>query len=149
MALLILLLVLDRKLAFEKRKLASIVIMGLMSLFLFLDDVFLLHERVLTGLFHVGERYIFLVYFIFLFAYLFYYRKELASEGSSFLVIAVLLFGLSVSMDTLTDKNVLKDSLADGAEILEEYFKLGGYLFWTALMILKARMMILLSLEKS
>ena len=143
-----LLLFFIKEMNFNKKELACVVVMGLMSLFIFMDDAFLLHECAFTGLLHVGERYIFLLYFLAFGIFLLYFRREILSDGISFLMIAVLMFGLSISMDTLMDKNVLKDNLAATAEMLEEYFKLGGYLFWTAFVVLRAKLLILAGLNR-
>ncbi len=144
----LLLLFLNQRLIFDRKGLTSMVIMGLITLFLFLDDVFLLHERVITGLLHIGERSIYLIYILSLGAVI-YYRRDLLSEMTVFLVIALLLFGLSVSIDVLIDKGVFDDTLAESAIMLEEYFKLGGYLFWTTFIILKAKMMIIAHLGRN
>lgn len=132
----------------KKREVISLIFMALISLFLFLDDLFLLHERVFTGMFQVGERTIFLAYLVCFSIFLFIFRQEVLTGPTLFLGIALLMFGFSISLDVLSDKVPLNDVVMESITILEEYAKLGGYLFWTALILVKARTIAQAGLEK-
>jgi hypothetical protein len=117
----------------------ALVFLAGVSLFLLIDDLFLMHERVFTGWFQIGERRIFLAYGL-IFAILFYVnRKGILSGPIIFLVISFLLFGASMASDLLTDKVSLNATMTNSMKMLEEAAKLGGYLFWTVFILMKAR----------
>ncbi len=128
----------------NKKKASQVVIgLALITLFLIIDDLFLLHERVFTGLLQVGERRIFLIYMSLFAVFLYIFRKELVDNSFIFFLVSIMLFALSLAADLLSDKISLPAAMADTVEILEEGSKLGGYLFWSANIILKTRDLIL------
>jgi hypothetical protein len=122
-----------------KKEFLAVSLLGLISLYLILDDLFLIHERILTGLFHVGERRIFLVYLLCFTGYLAYFRKQIFTGPTIFLFIALLFLGSSLAVDFFTDKVPMKDAIFDTMEMLEEGAKIGGFLFWTAFIILRVK----------
>lgn len=117
--------------------------LAVISMFLILDDLFLLHERVFTGLLGVGERSIFAMYLAAFGVFLIFFRQQLIEETMVLLLISGLLFGVSLAADLLTDKVALSAAMLDSMHMLEEGSKLGGYLFWSANIILKTRDLIL------
>ena len=123
----------------EKKEIVAVALLALINLFLILDDLFLLHERIFTGLFQVGERRIFLAYLICFCIFVAIFRKQVLSGPTIFFIIAMLLFGLSLATDILSDKVPLNEAFIDSIKMLEEGCKLGGYLFWTAFIMLKAK----------
>jgi hypothetical protein len=123
----------------ERRVFNALVFLAGVSLLLLLDDLFLLHERVFTGWFQIGERRIFLTYGIIFIVLAYIHRKGLLSGPVVFWIISILLFGVSLASDVLTDKVSLSTALASSIEMLEEGGKFGGYLFWTAFILMKAR----------
>lgn len=123
----------------ERLVFRALVFLAGVSLFLILDDLFLLHERVFTGLFQIGERSIFMAYGIIFLVLAFIHRKGLLSGPIIFLIFSVLLFGASIASDVLTDKVSLSAGLTSSLKMLEEGGKLGGYLFWTVFILMKAR----------
>lgn len=124
------------------KALIAVSILALISLFLVLDDLFLLHERVFTGLLHVGERRIFLIYVVLFTAVMYTFRKELLSGPIILFVLAGLLFAGSLGVDFLSDKLPMSDTLADFVMLLEETCKLGGYLFWTAFIFWRSKVLL-------
>ena len=128
------------EIALEERQVRkALIFLAGVSLFLLLDDLFLLHERVFTGLFQVGERRIFLAYGLIFALILYINRKGILAGPTVFLIVAFLLFGVSIASDVLTDKVTLSSGLASSMDMLEEFGKLGGYLFWTAFILMDAR----------
>ena len=123
----------------ERQVLNALIFLAGVSLFLLLDDLFLLHERVFTSWFQAGERRIFLAYGLIFLLLAYVYRKGLLSGPIIFLIISMLLFGVSIASDVLTDKVSLSSGLTSSMKMLEEAGKLGGYLFWTAFILMKAR----------
>jgi hypothetical protein len=129
----------ERPMETDHQVLMALYFLASVSLFLALDDLFLLHERVFTGWFHIGERSIYLTY-VLVFALLAYInRKGILSGPIVLLIFAMLSFGASLSSDVLTDKVSLSSALTSILKTLEELGKLGGYLFWTAFILMKAR----------
>jgi len=126
----------------RKKEVSFILIMALISFFLILDDLFLLHERVFTGWFQVGERRIFLVYILLFTVFLITYKESILTGPIIFLIIAGLMFGLSLAADFVSDKVPLREGYRGIIEILEEGGKLGGYLFWTTYVLIKAKICI-------
>lgn len=122
-----------------RKTLIAISILALISLFFILDDLFLLHERVFTGLLHVGERRIFLIYGILFAAVLFAFLKQILSGPIIFLIFAGLLFAVSLGIDFLSDKVMLSDAIIPNIKMLEEGCKLGGYIFWTAFIVWRSK----------
>jgi hypothetical protein len=128
----------------NKKKASQAVIgLAMITLFLIIDDLFLLHERVFTGLLQVGERRIFLIYMSLFAVFLYLFRKELVDNSCILFLVSIMLFVLSQAADLLSDKVSMSAGIADTIEILEEGSKLGGYLFWTANIISKTRELIL------
>jgi hypothetical protein len=123
----------------ERRVFNALVFLAGVSLFLLLDDLFMLHERVFTGLFKIGERSIFMAYGVIFVTLAYIHRNGLLSGPIVFLVFSILLFGASIGSDVLTDKVSLSAGLTSSLKMLEEGGKFGGYLFWTAFILMKAR----------
>ena len=117
----------------------ALVFLAGVSLFFLLDDLFLLHERVFTGLFQIGEHRIFLIYGLVFVILFFIHHKGILSGPIVFLMISILLFGVSMASDFLTDKISFGSAMTSSLKMLEESAKLGGYLFWTAFILMKAR----------
>jgi hypothetical protein len=139
-AVLLLVSVKDRDFTQEERQARkALIFLAGVSLFLLLDDLFLLHERVFTGLFQVGERTIFSAYALIFALLVFINRKGILAGPTVFLIFAILLFGISIASDVLTDKVALSTALASIMDMVEEAGKLGGYLFWTAFIVMESR----------
>jgi hypothetical protein len=123
----------------SRKEILAVSLLGMISLYLILDDLFLIHERILTGLFHVGERRIFLAYLLCFAGFLIYFKKQISTGPTILLIIAILFFGLSMATDFLSDKVPVKDAIVDAVKMLEEGAKIGGFLFWTSFIILKVK----------
>ncbi|MDK2979752.1 MAG: hypothetical protein PWQ55_99 [Chloroflexota bacterium] len=123
----------------QRRILRSLYFLAAVSLFLLLDDLFLLHERVFTGLFRVGEHTIFLTYVLLFVLFAAIHHKAILNGPTLFLVLAFLLFGVSLASDFVTDKVSFGAATTSTLKMLEEAGKLGGYLFWTAYIMMRAK----------
>ena len=76
---------------------------GLISLFLMFDDMFLLHEEVAEDFFDLGQKKVYLIYFLIIALFLYFYRSEILSSDYLLLVIAFDLFGGSIMLDVIAD----------------------------------------------
>ena len=123
----------------ERQVFLALVFLAGVSLFLLLDDLFLLHERVFTAWFKLGEHSIFLAYGVIFVVLAYIHRKGLFSGPIVFLIISILLSGVSLASDVMTDKVSLSAALTSSLKMLEEAGKFGGYLFGTAFILMKAR----------
>jgi hypothetical protein len=127
----------------NSKEILALLTLSAISLFFILDDLFLFHERIFTGLLQVGERRIFLLYILVFSIVLIVFRKEILSGPTIFFLVAGLFFALSIAADVFSDKVALSIAYAESVDLLEEGGKLGGYLFWTAFIFLRARACVL------
>ena len=97
---------------------------GLLSLILGLDDIFLLHERVFPDL-GVAEEIVFASYAAFLFFYLFRFRAIILKTEYILLGMALLFFGVSITLDVFEPAGIDPYLWEDGA-------KLAGIVSWLA-----------------
>ncbi len=125
-----------------RRESLAVLGLGLISLYLAVDDCFLLHERIITGIFQVGERSIYLAYIILFGLFVVIFRKQIFDRTAFLFLCAGAWFALSLAADLLTDKITLSAGLRETVKIIEECFKIGGYLFWTTTIICKSRNLI-------
>lgn len=92
---------------------------GLLTAFLMLDDMFLLHEDVAAIYLSIGQKKIYFAYFLIILSFLFFNRKEILSSPFLFLIASMGILGLSMSMDVITD--TFHDVLAVGGSFYERY----------------------------
>jgi hypothetical protein len=118
---------------------------GLLSLWLSLDDALMLHEHGLsTALFGYADnqdnagfqRGVYLSYVLLTGAWLFVFRRELARRESILLLLALIWFALSVGIDVLEEADSMPafTRLARDAkyrEIVEDGCKLLGIVTWS------------------
>ena len=93
---------------------------GGFSLWLCLDDMFLMHDR------YLGEAFLYVTYIIFTGLLLFRFRGPLRRFGGEIFLASVLLLGLSVLTDALQGFW----SSYETAQIFEEGFKFLGIAAW-------------------
>lgn len=99
---------------------------GLITAFLALDDLLLIHDELLVDVVGIREPVTFAVYGLVLLAYLWTYRNILFHGPHTSLVItALLLFGLSVLVD-------IPKLSTPGTGVLEDGAKFVGTASWTA-----------------
>ena len=78
-----------------------ILLAGIISFFLLIDDFFLFHERVFPKLFHLDEKYLFGFYVILVAFYLIKFKERILKSQYLHLIIALALFTTSISVDVL------------------------------------------------
>jgi ABC-type multidrug transport system fused ATPase/permease subunit len=68
---------------------------GIFTLILGLDDLYMLHERVLPKVFHMPEIFFYLLYFLAIVAYLIYFKRRLAKYENLLFTTSIFLFIIS------------------------------------------------------
>lgn len=102
---------------------------GCLSSLLLLDDLFLLHERFFQTYFHIPEKITFGIYGIFLIYCLIRFRKIIWKTEFTFLVLAIVFFGVSLLIDIFVE-NYLNITGDPNFSLLEEGSKLLGIFSW-------------------
>jgi len=72
---------------------------GVFSIILCLDDQFLIHEVIIRKYLHIPETVLFLAYIIYIGLWLITYRKIILKSSYPFLILAGVLFAVSLSID--------------------------------------------------
>ena len=96
---------------------------GLLTLWLLLDDMFMLHDSFLPNHLMIPEKFVYLGYVIIVLAYLVKFRAEILCHEYATLLIAFCFFALSVLADLLMEQQGLVFLFEDG-------FKLFGIVTW-------------------
>lgn len=100
---------------------------GLLSILLMLDDLFLLHERVLPMYFGPAEKALFAVYGVLALAYVLGYRQFLMRTDWLLLVAAFVLFTVSLGFDFVSEETHIPQR-----HFFEDGSKFAGIATWTA-----------------
>lgn len=102
---------------------------GLLSLFLLLDDFFLLHDDVLPNYLGLnGEIFTLVVYGLSILSFLFYFQKIILRSDFLLLFFALMFLGLSMTIDNMTA--LFPKLNVSGVYILEDMFKFLGIITW-------------------
>lgn len=133
----------------KRNEILALITLSVISLYFILDDLFLFHERILTGLFQVGERRIFLLYILAFSIILIVFWKEIFLGPTLFFLFAGLFFAFSIAADVFSDKVALSAAFADSVDMLEEGGKFAGYMFWTAFIFLRVKACIQTQTQKA
>jgi len=72
-----------------------LVVSGLFSLLLGIDDLYMLHDRLLPRMFHKPEIFFYLLYFFALVAYLAYFTPQIMKYDYLLFLVALMLFVFS------------------------------------------------------
>lgn len=91
---------------------------GLLSLLLFLDDLFQLHEAIIPWYLKIPETYIYAAYGALFSGWLFYFRKQIFNTEFGYLILAFLLLGCSVLGDLLLPQEGQAYLIGDGLKLL-------------------------------
>lgn len=100
---------------------------GCLSLFLGLDDVFLLHEKVLP-LLGVMEKVVYILYACIILVWLATFFSDILTTEFVLLCLSLLFFGITVLMDVIAPQVDIFFFYEDGAKLL-------GMMFWLAYFI--------------
>lgn len=88
----------------QKRLSLFFLASSIITIILMMDDLFMFHEKVYYHYFDLRQRYIYLAYFTMILGYLFYFRKTILKSPFMPLVLAFMLFGMSILVDGITDR---------------------------------------------
>ena len=104
---------------------------GLTTLVLLLDDLFLFHEVIAPKIFHISEKYIYILYGMIVLFGIVRFRKIIFQTEWIILGLGFVFFALSIAID-------LFDSLLISScyMFLEDSFKLLGIASWTGYFVL-------------
>ena len=102
---------------------------GSITLFLAMDDFFMLHERVFPRFLRISEKIIFIAYGIIVLYSIFRYRNIIFHNNFKIFFTAVLCLFLSIAVDQIinSDDFLLK---ANDTYFFEDSFKLIGIVTW-------------------
>jgi hypothetical protein len=103
---------------------------GLLTLWLVLDDVYMLHEQ--SPRIHLSERIVFAIYGALVLVYAVANLKHLLRSPFILLFAAGLLFASAIVVDSLTDARLNLPRPARGSE---DMLELIGMCFWSAYFI--------------
>jgi hypothetical protein len=107
-------------------KVASFLLLsGLLTFLLLLDDFFLLHESFFPIYFGIKSHVTFTIYIALVLSLFIRYIKIIKKTEFFILLSSIAFFSLSIISDVLTDNNILNISL-----VLEDMFKLLGITCW-------------------
>lgn len=104
--------------------LGFVIFGGFINLILFLDDLFMLHERIFPGYFGVSEKIVFLFYGVLILFYFVTFRKVVMETDFGFASLAIFFFTLSTLIDALPE------SLLPWHHLFEDGFKFFGIVSW-------------------
>jgi hypothetical protein len=96
---------------------------GLLTLWLLLDDMFMLHDSILPYHLMIPEKLVYLSYITVVLVYLAKFKTEILAYEYVILSLAFCFFALSVLTDLLLEQQGLTSLLEDG-------FKLFGIMTW-------------------
>jgi hypothetical protein len=96
---------------------------GALSLFLTLDDTYMLHEEFFPRYLHVHEYIVYAAHFVAFGAWTLPFSARILETDYLFLVLAFLFLGLSMSMDSLLP-------FGNRATFVEDGLKFTGIVFW-------------------
>lgn len=96
-----------------------ILISGLITLILLMDDLLLLHEGVFPYYFNIPEIVTYIIYGIIIFLYFFQFRKIILNSEYLILLFSLINFGMSILLDIM-----------DIGYTIEDMFKIIGIVCW-------------------
>ncbi len=109
---------------------------GLITSFLLLDDLFLIHESIIPKLLKLPQVLIYSCYVAVIFFWIIKFRRTIMNTEWGILLLAFIFFGVSVFMDILMDESLLSSDLMgnydDVYSLIEDACKLFGILSWLA-----------------
>ncbi|WP_392339324.1 hypothetical protein [Moritella marina] len=112
-----------RKQKYHKTTSQFLLYSGLLTLWLLLDDMFMLHDSFLPNHLMIPEKLVYLGYVAMVFVYLVKFRAEILKHEYVILLFAFCFFSLSVLADLLLEQQGYEFLLEDG-------FKLFGIVTW-------------------
>ncbi|AFZ36730.1 hypothetical protein Sta7437_3223 [Stanieria cyanosphaera PCC 7437] len=115
----------------SQKKRGFLLYSSAISLFLLLDDFFLLHERFYSSHFHLPEKLLFCIYVIIFINYLFQFRSVIVKTQYSILLLAMFFFAISFSLDLIEERLFPPPQLGpDLFFLIEDGSKFLGIIGW-------------------
>lgn len=108
-----------------------LTVSGAFTLFLGLDDAFLLHETLLPR-FGIPQNLVLIVYLVFTLSYLFVFRQLILSTRYRLLAVALGAFAISLALDVTEPFDYLLTFFEDGAKFV-------GLTTWATYFVATAR----------
>lgn len=100
-----------------------LLVMGGLSLFLWMDDTFLLHEFIFPLALHIPQEIVYLGYMFCMLFILLLYSRVILNTSYFIFAFALLLLGLSVAFDIVLP-------MTEKVTFYEDILKFVGLLFW-------------------
>lgn len=118
--------------AADRRRLTSFLIAaGLFTLYLAMDDLFLVHEEVLPAILNVDQSLILMMYGVVFAGFAWRYRHELLGHDRLLLGAAIMFVAFSIVLDIFDENGVT----FRGEFMLEEGTKLMAIVGWAAFLM--------------
>lgn len=117
----------------QKRLAYFLTSVAAIGIVLGIDDMFLLHDYILSEYFSLNEKVIFGTYGLLILLIGIYFREEILQGERLYLVLTVLFFGASLVVDRGFISAIIEDMSSEGVRIfLEDGLKFVGIAtFWT------------------
>jgi hypothetical protein len=110
----------------KPHKFQFMIVSGVLSSILVVDDMFMLHDGFLRYSLHIPERPIFLAYGLIFVVYTLYFLRDILSDDSFLILFVALLFlGSSMVIDAVIPYSSLETFIEDGIKFI-------GITFWAA-----------------
>jgi hypothetical protein len=109
----------------ERNQKKFLLFSALLTLYLLIDDAFLLHDFLVPYYLHIDQKYVVLLGLFLILAYLVGFFRMILRTEYVLIFLALVYFGLSVVMDYLSDYQGVEISY-----LLEDGFKLFGITTW-------------------
>ncbi len=90
--------VLPRRPEFRDRRL-FLLISGLITFYIMLDDLLILHDKIYPDLFHMPEQVVYFVYLPVAIAWIYRFRKQMLAADVPLLVLGAVFMCVSLTMD--------------------------------------------------
>jgi preprotein translocase subunit SecG len=94
------------------------IVSGFLTLVLAFDDLFLLHEEFFPFFLGIPEEAVFASYALFVFFYLFKFYSTILKTDYILMGIALIFFGISITLDLLNPKGIDPFLFEDGAKTI-------------------------------
>ena len=117
-------IVLSRDVAQQQAR-RFLVVSGMLSLGLTLDDGLLLHEALAPRFLHIPESIVLAVYLVVLNGYLAYFLRQVLRTDYVLFILALTFLGVSALIDQILP-------FSDPVTFVEDILKFTGILFWLA-----------------
>ena len=96
-----------------------------LTVYLLLDDIFLIHEILGPEYLHIKQNYIYVIYFFVTLSYIIFFLRLILRTEFVLLILALIYFGLSIILDYVSSKMDYEINT-----LIEDAFKFFGIMMW-------------------